>query len=323
MTEDDTILMFDFDRTLADTMPDLVDALIDTLGDRLSGDEHQRRDQIMHLIQLPPREMFQAFAGLTGWQASEIQSKAATLTARLPTHLFPEVPAVPKSLKQSGFQVVISSNNPDKSFGERLAGVGLSDQCDIAARIGRKASARRTTRAWWPSAWECGLKSSWRLPYSLVICPATCNWRVKRGARSFKRSGEQFQYPCEQRLPGRRDAMHIRNKFLEGHNRTRLESLAHVTQDGSRIVIEHQHEPSDNRVKFAFEINRADIPRAKYDVRSAERSYSLLGNLQRFSINVKPDDGALVANYLAKKQGDVPDTAADIKYVHTSANAGS
>ena len=127
-----TILMFDFDGTLADTMPDLVDALIDILGDRLSGDEYQRRDQIMQLIQLPPREMFQAFADMTGWQASEIQSKAATLTARLPARLFPEVPAVLKSLKRSGFQVVVSSNNPDKSFGDRLAGVGLSDQCDIA-----------------------------------------------------------------------------------------------------------------------------------------------------------------------------------------------
>jgi phosphoglycolate phosphatase-like HAD superfamily hydrolase len=132
------IVMFDFDGTLADTMPDLVDALIDTLGDRLSGDEPQRRDQVMHLIQRPPREMLQSVAELSGWQASEIQSKLMTLTARLPARLFPEVPAVLRSLKQSGFRIVISSNNPDSSFGDRLAGVGLTDQCDFALGTDRE-----------------------------------------------------------------------------------------------------------------------------------------------------------------------------------------
>jgi beta-phosphoglucomutase-like phosphatase (HAD superfamily) len=44
------ILILDFDGTLADTMPQLVDALTDTVGDRLSGDEHQRREQVMHLL---------------------------------------------------------------------------------------------------------------------------------------------------------------------------------------------------------------------------------------------------------------------------------
>ena len=126
------ILMFDFDGTLADTMPDLVDALIDTLGDRLGGDEPERRDLVLQLIQLPPREMFQAFAELTGCQVAEIQSKAMTLTARLPTRLFPEVSAVRSSLKQSGCLIVISSNNPDVTFGDRLAGVGLTHHCDLA-----------------------------------------------------------------------------------------------------------------------------------------------------------------------------------------------
>jgi hypothetical protein len=94
-----------------------------------------------------------------------------------------------------------------------------------------------------------------------------------------------------------------------------------MTQDGGRIFLEHQHEPPDHDVKVAFEINCADIPCAKYYVRPAESSSPLLGDLQCLSINVKPDDGAFVANYLANKQGDVPDAAADIKYVHTTANA--
>jgi Haloacid dehalogenase-like hydrolase len=134
-TEDDMtrrILLFDFDGTLADTMHELVDALVDTLVDQLGGEERVRRDQVMHVIHLPPREMIQAVADLTGWPPSRIQSMAMTRTARLPTRLFPEVPAVLASLKQSGYVVVISSNNPDETFRDRLVGVGLTDDCDFA-----------------------------------------------------------------------------------------------------------------------------------------------------------------------------------------------
>jgi phosphoglycolate phosphatase len=35
-------------------------------------------------------------------------------------------------LKQSGYVVVISSNNPDETFRDRLVGVGLTDDCDFA-----------------------------------------------------------------------------------------------------------------------------------------------------------------------------------------------
>jgi len=126
------ILIFDFDGTLADTMPQLVDALIDMVGDRLGGDEHQRREQVMHLLQLSPREMFQAFAERTGWQVSQLQSKAMAMTACLPTRLFPEVPAVLNSFKQSSCLIVISSNNPDDSFANRLARAGLTNMYDLA-----------------------------------------------------------------------------------------------------------------------------------------------------------------------------------------------
>jgi phosphoglycolate phosphatase len=56
------------------------------------------------------------------------------VAARLPTLLFPEVLAVLASLKQSGHVVLISSNNPDDTFRDRLAGVGLTDQYDFALR---------------------------------------------------------------------------------------------------------------------------------------------------------------------------------------------
>src|SRR5262249_46127736 len=92
----------------------------------------RRREQVMDLIQLPPRQMLQAFVDLTGLPRSRLQSMFEPVLARLPTRLFPEVPAVLASLRQSGYVLVISSTNPDDSFRDRLAGAGLTNQYDFA-----------------------------------------------------------------------------------------------------------------------------------------------------------------------------------------------
>ena len=65
---------FDFDGTLVDTMRELVDALVDTFGDYLQGDERRRREQMMDVLQLPSRQLFQALVDLTGLPPAQIHS---------------------------------------------------------------------------------------------------------------------------------------------------------------------------------------------------------------------------------------------------------
>jgi phosphoglycolate phosphatase-like HAD superfamily hydrolase len=113
-------------------MQELVGALVDAFSNRLNGDERRRREQVMDLLHLPPRQMIQAMVDLVGLHPSQYRTIFEPVAARLPTRLFPEVPAVLASLKQLGHLVVISSNNPDDTIRDRLAGVGLMDQYEFA-----------------------------------------------------------------------------------------------------------------------------------------------------------------------------------------------
>jgi phosphoglycolate phosphatase len=126
------IIMFDFDGTLADTMRELVDALVRTFRDQFGGEERQHRDLVMQMVYTQQGDAFRAVVDMTGWDPSRLQSTMIALTTGLPPRLFPEVPPVLATLKQSGRVIVISSNNADGTFHDRLEPVGLTDKYDLA-----------------------------------------------------------------------------------------------------------------------------------------------------------------------------------------------
>jgi phosphoglycolate phosphatase len=135
-------VMFDIDGTLADTMPQLVDALVEYLRGYLRQDGRPPREHIMDLLHMSPPEMLAAFVEVTGRPASQIQSEFKAITEGLPAHLFAEVLAVLEALKASGYVILVSSTTPEVAVRGRLEALGIAERCELA--LGTNVQARIT-----------------------------------------------------------------------------------------------------------------------------------------------------------------------------------
>jgi phosphoglycolate phosphatase-like HAD superfamily hydrolase len=175
-----TIVMFDLDGTLADTMPQLVDALVERFRERLRDNGRTPRMQITDLLHMSPPQMIQAFIDISGLPASRIQAEFRSIAESLPTRLFAEVPAVLDALKELDCLIILSSTTPDIGIHGRLEAVGIANSCELAfgTNIYEGITKEDHPRV---AAERLGISAngSLRRPSTLATCQATCGSRAR------------------------------------------------------------------------------------------------------------------------------------------------
>jgi phosphoglycolate phosphatase-like HAD superfamily hydrolase len=127
-----SIIIFDMDGTLVETMPRLIQICLD-LARALQpqADEDGLRRRITDIMHLPPARLVSELSALLGWQVSEFHAKIGEIMPRLPPTLFPEVPEVLTSLKAAGYTLMLSSNTPENALQERLKTAGIAGDFDF------------------------------------------------------------------------------------------------------------------------------------------------------------------------------------------------
>jgi phosphoglycolate phosphatase len=131
-----TVVMFDLDGTLADTVPQVTEFLARVYQEEFGVPEAEAREHIARLLQLPAEQIPAALAEVTGGEFSEFPEstleRIRTGLGILPIVLFPEVESTLASLKSKGFSLVFSSSTPRPIVEARLEALGIRPYFDVA-----------------------------------------------------------------------------------------------------------------------------------------------------------------------------------------------
>jgi phosphoglycolate phosphatase len=131
-----TVVMFDMDGTLADTMPQLTEFFVRLHQEQFGSTEAQAREHVPQLLRLPPQQIPAMLAQLVGRELpampESIRQQVFLGLQNLPVVLFPEVEATLASLKSKGYLLIFSSTTPRPIVEARLEAAGIRACFDIA-----------------------------------------------------------------------------------------------------------------------------------------------------------------------------------------------
>ena len=125
-----TIILFDLNGTLFDSIPGLIDDAVAVLRKEYGVAEATSRPVVHEIVGRPPDELFAGFAALTGGGADEGRRVMSLIAARFEQRrpiLFPEVPEVLADLERLGYTLVLSATMNREVMDRRLREAGIRD----------------------------------------------------------------------------------------------------------------------------------------------------------------------------------------------------
>ena len=84
----------------------------------------------------------------------------------------------------------------------------------------------------------------------------------------------------------------------------------------------HQHQPADDRIEVAGELQLQGVAGKELDVGVPGLLRPRAGGFEDLRVHVDPDDGALRSYQLRRRHGNVAGTAADVEHLHPRLHAG-
>ena len=126
-----SIIIFDLNGTLFDSVPGLIDDAVGVLRDEYGVAEAVSRPAVHDIVGRPPEGLFAGFAELTGRGVDEGRRVMSLIAARFeerPPVLFPEVPEVLADLDRLGYTLVISATMDREVMDRHLREAGIRDR---------------------------------------------------------------------------------------------------------------------------------------------------------------------------------------------------